>query len=181
METTEHASSDGSADQPSPNDQDDSQKTSRNSYNVLFLSRDNSVRSIIAEALLKRWGGHEFRAFSAGVQPNGKVHPITLDVLKTEGLWHQNFRSKNFEEFLAPEAPRMDFVVDLGDQPTVVAPRAWPGNPQVVRWRISDPGVDRSPKEAVHALSKMFVELETRIKLFVLVYQREAKKTAAAA
>jgi hypothetical protein len=49
--------------------------------NVLFLGGSNSVRSIMAEAILNREGMGRFRAFSAGREPSGKVHPCALDLL----------------------------------------------------------------------------------------------------
>jgi len=153
----------------------------KNIYKVLFLCPDNSICSIMAEALLKRWGGNDFHAFSAGVARGSEIHPFAADLLKTHNVWDQGLRSKGCDEFLAPDSPPMDFVVTVGGRPPVGMPTAWPGKPQVMHWRITDPVLDGKPKEKAYSFNTAFRELETRIKLFVLVYQREALKGIAAA
>src|SRR5579862_2121018 len=80
------------------------------SYNVLFLCTGNSARSIIAEALINERGHGQFRGFSAGSHPKGAVHPIALALLNQMNIPTAGLRSKSWEEFAAPEAPRFDFV-----------------------------------------------------------------------
>ncbi|MGD9812757.1 MAG: arsenate reductase ArsC, partial [Sphingobium sp.] len=83
--------------------------------NVLFLCTGNSARSIIAEAILSREGLGRFQSFSAGSQPKGEVHPITLDVLRNLNYDLSQFRSKSWEEFAGPDAPPLDFVFTVCD------------------------------------------------------------------
>jgi len=155
--------------------------TARKAFNVLFLCADNSIISIMAEALLKRWGGRDFHAFSAGIAPAGEIHPLAVDLLHTYNVWDQALRSKSCNDFLAPDAPSMDFVVTVGGQPPAGMPARWPGRPQVIHWRITEPSIDGNAKERTHTLKAAFRELETRIKLFVLVYQREMTREVATA
>lgn len=137
---------------------------------VLFLSRDNSALSIIAQALLNRWEGQGFRAFSAGSLPADEVHPLATALLKANGIWSPVLEPK--------DAAPMDFVISLGAQPPDGMPSSWPGNPRVMHWRISEPRADGS--DNLRAFRKTFTELETRIKLFVLVNGRKARKKVAA-
>ena len=84
-------------------------------YNVLFLCTGNSARSILAEAAVSRWGGGRFRGFSAGSQPKGTVHPLTLKLLSNLNYDIRGFRSKSWDEFAGPGAEPLDFVFTVCD------------------------------------------------------------------
>ena len=80
-------------------------------HNVLFLCTGNSARSVLAEATLRAWAGNRFKVFSAGSQPTGTVNPFALAQLQAEGISTAGLRSKSWDEFTTPGAPRMDLVV----------------------------------------------------------------------
>ena len=98
-------------------------------YNVLFLCTGNSARSIMAEAILNREGIGKFKAFSAGSQPRGAVHPYTADLLSRLNYDVSQYRSKTWDEFAAPDAPVMDFVFTVCDQAAAEVCPLWPGQP----------------------------------------------------
>ena len=108
-------------------------------YNVLFLCTGNSARSILAESILRKDGSGRFRAFSAGSQPKGDVHPVALRVLESMNYPTDGLRSKSWEEFAVPDAPVMDFVFTVCDNAAGESCPIWPGQPMTAHWGIEDP------------------------------------------
>ena len=134
-------------------------------YNVLFLCTGNSARSILAESLLNHWGQGKFRAFSAGSFPRGEVHPMAVELLKRINLPVENLRSKSWDEFAAPGAPRIDLIFTVCDNAAGEVCPIWPGKPMTAHWGIADPAaVEASETDKAFAFRKAFKELETRIK-----------------
>jgi arsenate reductase len=137
-------------------------------YNVLFLCTGNSARSILAEALIDRWGKGQFKGYSAGSFPKGEVNPFALKLLGQLGLSTAHLRSKSWNEFAAPGAPVMDFVFTVCDQAAGEVCPVWPGHPVTAHWGIPDPAaVDGSDIERALAFNDAYRMLERRIKIFL--------------
>jgi arsenate reductase len=136
-------------------------------FNVLFLCTGNSARSILAERLLEQRGEGRFRGFSAGSHPRGSVHPIALELLEHMRLPTAGLRSKSWDEFAAPGAPRLDFVFTVCDDAAGEVCPVWPGQPMTAHWGVEDPAAAAGTYvQQWMAFRKAFRELETRIKLF---------------
>jgi arsenate reductase len=137
-------------------------------YNVLFLCTGNSARSILGEALLNHLAGGRFRAYSAGSHPKGKIHPMTLEVLEAAGISTAGLRSKPWDEFAAPDAPRMDFVFTVCDQAAGEACPLWPGQPMTAHWGIEDPaGVGGAEFQQRAAFEDALRFMRNRIAAFI--------------
>jgi len=136
-------------------------------YNVLFLCTGNSARSILGEALIGRWGLGKFRGFSAGSQPKGAVHPLALRLLETLNFPTVGLRSKSWDEFARPDAPRMDFVFTVCDNAAAEVCPIWPGQPMSAHWGVADPAaVEGDEIVRMQAFRTALRELENRIKIF---------------
>lgn len=136
-------------------------------YNVLFLCTGNSARSVIAEAILNKIGEGRFRAYSAGSQPKGAVNPNTLRLLEERGYDISGFRSKSWEEFAKPGAPKFDFIFTVCDSAAGEACPAWPGHPMTAHWGIPDPAeAAGSPEKVAQAFREAYSMLEQRIGAF---------------
>jgi protein-tyrosine-phosphatase len=142
--------------------------TQHRPYNVLFLCTGNSARSIMAEAILSRWGRGKFNAFSAGSQPKGQVHPEAVALLQRLGFKTEHFRSKGWDEFAGPEAPPLDFVFTVCDNAAGELCPAWPGQPMTAHWGVPDPAAASGAQvEIARAFATAYGALNNRIFIFV--------------
>jgi arsenate reductase len=146
-------------------------------YNVLFLCTGNSARSIMAEAIINRVGGGNFKGFSAGSHPRGKVHPFTLEMLKRLNYDTAHARSKSWDEFAAPGAPPMDFVFTVCDDAASEECPHWPGQPMTAHWGVPDPAaVQGTEVERRLAFADAFRMLNNRISIFVSLPMKSLDK-----
>ena len=110
--------------------------------NVLILCTHNSARSVLSEGMLNHWArklGKDVRAYSAGSAPSGRINPHALESLGHAGIDTSGFRSKSWDEFTGPEAPRMRIVITVCDSAAAEQCPYWPGSPVKVHWGYPDP------------------------------------------
>ncbi|GAA0219071.1 hypothetical protein GCM10009125_05020 [Castellaniella daejeonensis] len=142
--------------------------TTNTPYNALFICTGNSARSILAEGILNELGQGRFRAYSAGSHPKGEVHPLALDTLKRLNIPAADYRSKSWDEFVAPGAPLFDFIFTVCDNAAGEVCPLWPGKPVSAHWGVPDPAaVEGSEEQKVKAFKDTALILRRRIELFV--------------
>lgn len=137
-------------------------------YNVLFLCTGNSARSILAEAILNHKGRGRFTAYSAGSHPSGQPRPEALAQIASVGMSVEGLRSKSWDEFSLPDAPKLDFIFTVcGNAAGEVCP-VWPGHPVTAHWGIADPAAATgTPEQIAKAFHEAFLILDRRISLFL--------------
>jgi arsenate reductase len=135
---------------------------------VLFLCTGNSARSILAEAYLNQAARGRFRGYSAGSHPAGKVNPFALELLQKSRLPTSAARSKSWDEFARPGAPKIDFIFTVCDSAAAEACPVWPGHPLTAHWGVPDPAAVHGPDEQKRrAFEDAFTALSRRIDLFL--------------
>jgi arsenate reductase (thioredoxin) len=136
--------------------------------NVLFLCTGNSARSVMGESIVNQLGKGKFRGYSAGSNPKGTVHPLALAILKSFRHPTEGLRSKSWEEFAKPDAPKMDFIFTLCDRAAQDRCPVWPGHPMTVSWSIPDPtAVNGSDTVLAAAFADAYGLLLIRIQVFL--------------
>lgn len=135
-------------------------------YNVLFLCTGNSARSILGEALMNKHGEGRFKAWSAGSQPKGAVHPMALSILQGMGFDTDGLRSKSWAEFSQPGAPEFDFIFTVCDNAAGETCPVWLGHPMTAHWGIEDPAAVEGEGQR-EAFLQALRYLQNRISLFL--------------
>jgi arsenate reductase len=122
----------------------------------------------MAEALVTNLGNGRFKGFSAGSKPTGKVNPFAIEQVVKLGYPVEHLRSKSWDEFAAPEAPRMDFIITVCDNAAGEACPFWPGHPATAHWGFSDPAaVEGTDEDKRTAFERIFHQIEARMRNFV--------------
>src|SRR5215472_15005252 len=137
-------------------------------YKVLFRCTGNSARSIMAEGIMNFKGRPQFTAYSAGSHPTGTVRPEALRQLQIAHIPTSGFRSKSWDEFSRPDAPKLDFVFTVCDNAAKEVCPVWPGQPMTAHWGVPDPAAVKGTEEEVQkAFRDAFISIDRRISLFL--------------
>ena len=157
-------------------------------YNILFLCTHNSARSVLAEAVASTQTNGKFVGYSAGSTPGTKVNPFAAELAKEMGYPEDKLRSKSWDEYGLPDAPKMDFIITVCDNAAGEVCPFWPGKPATAHWGFPDPSqVQGSDEEKRRAFRDVMYGLKKRIellsalpieKLDALSIQQELKKLA---
>lgn len=142
----------------------------RDLISVLFICNGNSARSQIAEALLGRFGGHDFESASAGTRPKA-LHELAVRVLAEVGIDWSGHRAKPVE---ALRIRRFDYVITLSDSAREACPEL-PGPHSSLHWHLDDPAaVEGTEDERLEAFRATRTELSLRLRPFIEIARRAA-------
>lgn len=129
--------------------------------NILILCTGNSCRSIMAEALINQLGKGRFKAFSAGSQPAGYVHPKSIETLQRHGINPGQPRSKSWDEF---EGQSFDLVITVCDQAASESCPVFLGAAKKLHWSTPDPAkATGSENDINRAFDQAFFMLKDNI------------------
>lgn len=135
-------------------------------YNILFLCTHNSARSVLGEALASTHQSGLFVGYSAGSTPGTAVNPFARELALEMGYDENKLRSKSWDEYGLPDAPKMDFIVTVCDNAAGEVCPVWPGNPATAHWGFPDPSqVQGSDEEKRKAFKDVMIGLKKRIEL----------------
>jgi arsenate reductase len=140
-----------------------------NPIRVLVICTGNSARSVMAEALIRKYGGSDFEVHSAGTEPKG-INPLTERVLDESGIDHSWARSKSVNEFLGQH---FDYVITVCDQARQACP-VFPGVHETLHWGYEDPAaVEGTEEERLRAFRSTLTMMAGRIQSFIALARRE--------
>jgi protein-tyrosine-phosphatase len=131
----------------------------------------------MAECVINSLGRGKFKGFSAGSQPSGAIHPYARELLQSLNYDVSSLRSKSWDEFAAPGAPRLDFVFTVCDDAANETCPVWPGQPMTAHWGLPDPaavvGTEAERRQAFADTHRMLYQ---RIGIFVNLPIKELDK-----
>ena len=125
---------------------------------VLFLCTGNSLRSQMAEGLLRHLAGDRFEVFSAGIKP-APINPYAIKVMAEIGVDISNQYSKNVSQFLNES---FDYVITLCDNAKQACP-FFPGKAVNMHWDLPDPSTQGTEEETMTVFRKLRDEIKDRI------------------
>lgn len=129
--------------------------------NILFICTHNRCRSIICEAITNHLSNGRIKAFSAGSQPAGKVHPLSLKHLQQYGIATDLLKSESWDAY---DKIRIDIAITVCDSAAGESCPLWMGKTIKVHWGLSDPSkVEGSEEEISEAFKALIKLVELRI------------------
>jgi arsenate reductase len=138
---------------------------------VLFLCTGNSTRSQMAEAFLRKHGGDQYDAYSAGTEPKG-INPYTERVMEEAGVSLSGQYSKHVKEYMGKM--HFAYVITLCDEAEKSCPAIFPGMGQRLYWPFGDPtAIVGSDEEKLAKFREVRDGIERRIKEWLTEQRRE--------
>ena len=128
---------------------------------VLYICTHNRCRSILSEAITNHVAGDVITAKSAGSQPVGEVHPLSLKYLSEAGIPTEGLKSQSWDEF---EAFAPDLVITVCDSAAGESCPVWFGKSVKVHWGLSDPSkLTGSEEDIARAFNDTIAQISARV------------------
>ncbi|CCU72168.1 arsenate reductase ArsC [Thalassolituus oleivorans] len=134
---------------------------------ILYICTHNRCRSILSEAVTNHLSQGEIEARSAGSQPSGEVHPLSLKYLAEAGISTTGLKSQSWDEFedFAP-----DLVVTVCDSAAGETCPVWFGKSLKVHWGLEDPSkLDGTEEEKAAAFRHTIRLIEERVQALLTI------------
>ena len=147
---------------------------------ILYICTHNRCRSILSEAITNHFASDHIQAKSAGSQPAGEVHPLSLRYLNEAGIPTDGLQSQSWDEF---EDFKPDIVITVCDSAAGEACPVWFGQSIKVHWGLADPSkLEGSEEEIAAAFRDCIEEIKHRVSqlqgIAVQPLEREQLKNA---
>lgn len=129
---------------------------------ILYVCTHNRCRSILSEAITNHLSMGKLQAFSAGSQPVGEVHPLSIKYLKEKGISVAGLKSQSWHDF---ESVQPDIVVTVCDSAANEVCPVWFGNTINIHWGLQDPSKLEGSEESIrNAFFAVMDTIEQRVK-----------------
>lgn len=149
---------------------------------ILYICTHNRCRSILSEAITNHIANGKITAKSAGSQPAGEVHPLSIKYLQEAGIATDELRSQSWDEF---EAFEPDLVITVCDSAAGETCPVWFGKSLKVHWGLADPSKLQGSEEDIAIAFRATIEqikqrVQQLVNLDVNVNDKTALKSALA-
>lgn len=132
---------------------------------ILYICTHNRCRSILSEAISNQLADGVIEAKSAGSQPAGVVHPLSLKYLAQKGFSIGGLQSQSWDDF-AEFKP--DLVITVCDSAAGEACPLYFSDSLKIHWGLSDPSklegdeaqIEQAFNECINEISKRVQELK---------------------
>ena len=127
----------------------------------------------MAEGLINHFGKENFQAFSAGSNPAGYVHPMSIKTLEKSGIFKSDYKSQSWDDF---SDINFDLVITVCDNAAGEACPVYLSSAPKVHWGVEDPAkFEGSEEEIENEFQRIFTILAKRTHAMVEKYSISKK------
>ena len=133
--------------------------------NVLFICTHNRCRSVLSEVIFNQLTSDGFQFFSAGSQPVGQVHPLSIKYLGQAQFDPTGVASQSWNDFADAE---IDVTITVCDSAANEVCPIWMGNALKLHWPLADPSkIEGSEEDIRQAFMDVINQIKQRVAIFM--------------